>query len=129
MSMLDSTDVVDIGWDKAVDLTNEKWVARRGQPGLPLNDKVYSFPMGVEGRGLIYNKTAIEKALGKTFDPKEYNTMDKLKALLEELKSKGMATPVVLSKEDWSLGSHYFGYLYITQAGRQERSPRTISTS
>ena len=116
MSMLDTTDVVDIGWDKAVDLTGEKWVADAGNQAYRINDKVYSFPMGVEGRGLIYNKTAIEKTLGKTFDPKEYNTMDKLKALLEELKSKGMATPVVISKEDWSLGSHYFGYLYITQS-------------
>ncbi len=126
MSMLDTTDVVDIGWDKAVDLTGEKWVADAGNQAYRINDKVYSFPMGVEGRGLIYNKTAIEKTLGKTFDPKEYNTMDKLKALLEELKSKGMATPVVISKEDWSLGSHYFGYLYITQSDDEGASAAYI---
>lgn len=98
----------------------------QGNQAYRINDKVYSFPMGVEGRGLIYNKTAIEKTLGKTFDPKEYNTMDKLKALLEELKSKGMATPVVISKEDWSLGSHYFGYLYITQSDDEGASAAYI---
>lgn len=52
--------------------------------------------------------------------------MDKLKALLEELKSKGMATPVVISKEDWSLGSHYFGYLYITQSDDEGASAAYI---
>ena len=48
MSMLDTTDVVDIGWDKAVDLTGEKWVADAGNQAYRINDKVYSFPMGVE---------------------------------------------------------------------------------
>lgn len=116
MSMLDTTDVVDIGWEKAVDLTNEKWVADAGNQVYKIDGKVYSFPMGVEGRGLIYNKTAIEKTLGKSFDPAAYNTLDAFKGLLGELKAKGMAAPVVLSKEDWSLGSHYFGYQYIVQS-------------
>ena len=124
MSMLDTTDVVDIGWEKAVDLSGEKWVDDAGEQAYRIDGKVYSFPMGVEGRGLIYNKTAIEKTLGKTFDPAAYNTLDKLKGLFEELKAKGMETPVVLSKEDWSLGAHYFGYQYIIQSEKPEEKGR-----
>ncbi len=126
MSMLDTTDVVDIGWEKAVDLSGEKWVDDAGEQAYRIDGKVYSFPMGVEGRGLIYNKTAIEKTLGKTFDPAAYNTLDKLKGLFEELKAKGMETPVVLSKEDWSLGAHYFGYQYIIQSEKPEENAAYI---
>lgn len=116
MSMLDTTDVVDIGWPNAVDLTDEQWVADAGEQAYRIDGKVYSFPMGVEGRGLIYNKTAIEKILGRTFDPAAYNTYDTFKALLDELKAGGMQAPVVVTNEDWSLGSHYLGYLYVLQS-------------
>ena len=116
MSMLDTTDVVDIGWPNAVELTDEQWVADAGEQAYRIDGKVYSFPMGVEGRGLIYNKTAIEKIIGRTFDPAAYNTYDKFRALLDELKAGGMKAPVVLSNEDWSLGSHYFGMLYVAQS-------------
>ncbi len=126
MSMLDTTDVVDIGWEKAVDLTDEKWVAEAGDQAYRIDGRVYSFPMGVEGRGLIYNRTAIEKTLGRTFDPAAYNTLDKLKGLFDELKAKGMEAPVVLSKEDWSLGAHYFGYQYIIQSEKAEENAAYI---
>lgn len=126
MSMLDTTDVVSIGWDKAVDLSDEKWVDDAGTYAYPIDGKVYSFPLGVEGRGLIYNKTAIEKIIGKTFDPAAYNTYDKFKALLDELKAGGMKAPIVLSNEDWSLGSHYFGMLYVTQSENAEENDAYI---
>ena len=39
MSMLDTTDVVDIGWEKAVDLTDEKWVAEAGDQAYRIDGK------------------------------------------------------------------------------------------
>ncbi len=119
MAMLDTTDVVSLYAEKALDLSDETWAKDESAQTYTLDGKVYSFPMGVEAKGLIYNKTVIEKTLGRTFDPAEYNTLDKLKALLEELKSKGMETPVALSKEDWSLGSHVFGTVYQSQADNE----------
>lgn len=115
MAMLDTTDVVQLAKEKAIDLSGEKWVADAGDHAYRIDGKVYSFPMGMEGKGLIYNKTAIEKALGETFRPEEINTFDKLKALFARLSANGL-TPVLISKEDWSLGAHVFGYLYESQS-------------
>ena len=100
MAMLDTADIVALYQEKALDLSDEAWAKDEGGQLYRIDGKVYSFPMGVEGKGLIYNKTVLEQTLGRTFDPAEYNTYDKFKALLEELKSKGMAAPVALSKED-----------------------------
>jgi maltose-binding protein MalE len=52
-----------------------------------IDDKVYSFPFCVEGRGLIYSKKAIEDILGTEFDPATINSYDSLKALLESLRA------------------------------------------
>lgn len=120
MAMLDTTDIVALYQEKALDLSDEAWAKDEGGQLYRIDGKVYSFPMGVEGKGLIYNKTVLEQTLGRTFDPAEYNTYDKFKALLEELKSKGMAAPVALSKEDWSLGSHVLGTLYESQSETSE---------
>lgn len=66
----------------ALDLSDERWVADAGSHAYRIDGKVYSFPMGIEGKGLIYNKTLIEKTLGEAFHPEEYNTLDKLTALI-----------------------------------------------
>lgn len=120
MAMLDTTDVVSLYAEKALDLSEEKWAKESGALTYPIEGKVYSFPMGVEGKGLIYNKTVLSEKLGREFDPKDYNTYDKFKALLAELASKGMATPVAISKEDWSLGAHFFGTFYEAQSETEE---------
>jgi raffinose/stachyose/melibiose transport system substrate-binding protein len=117
MAILDTTDIVSLGEEKAVDLTNEKWVSECSDLVTKVNDKVYSFPFCVEGRGLIYNKTVIEKTLGKEFDPASINSYDSFKSLLEELVAAGMETPVVISKEDWSLAAHQLAYIYETFDG------------
>lgn len=49
MSMLDTTDVVDIGWDKAVDLSGEKWVADAGNQALPHQRQSVFLPHGGGG--------------------------------------------------------------------------------
>ena len=115
LAMLDTTDVVQIAETRALDLSDERWVADAGSHAYRIDGKVYSFPMGIEGKGLIYNKTLIEKTLGEAFHPEEYNTLDKLTALFARLSEKGV-TPMLISKEDWSLGSHYAGFLYESQS-------------
>ena len=119
LAMLDATDVVSLAAEKALDLSDEKWVEDAGSLAYRIDGKVYSFPMGVEGKGLIYNKTLLDKTLGKPFDPAEYNTLDKLTALFKTLSDKGV-TPVTVSKEDWSLGAHFMGMLYQAQSKEQD---------
>ncbi len=116
MAMLDTTDIDALGPEKALDLTGENWVADAGDLAYHIGGKVYSFPTGAESKGLIYNKTAIEQTLGQPFDPSQYNTLAKLESLFQALAAKGMDSPVVLSKEDWSLGAHYAGQIYEAQS-------------
>ena len=117
LAMLDITDIIALAEEKAVDLTDEAWTAECETSLLYLNDKVYSFPFCVEGRGLIYCKSTIEDVLGEEFDPASINSYDALKALLEKLAANGMETPVVISKEDWSLAAHQLGLVYDTYDG------------
>ena len=117
LAILDTTDVKELAEEKAVDLSDEKWIAEMGGMTADINGKVYSFPLCIEGRGIIYNKTAIEDTLGKEFDPASINSYDSFKAILEELRAAGMEYPVVLTKEDWSLGAHQLQYVYETKDG------------
>lgn len=126
MAMLDTTDVVALAEEYAVDLSGEDWIAECENQVYRLNDTVYSFPFCVEGRGLIYNKTAIEEALGTEFDASTINSYDAFKALLESLRAAGMENPVVLSKEDWSLGAHQLGFIYDAYDGTTEGSGEVI---
>ena len=126
MAMLDTTDIVALAEEYAIDLSGEKWVSECENSVYKMNDKVYSFPFCIEGRGLIYNKTAIEDTLGRDFDPSTINSYDTFKALLEELEAAGMEKPVVLSKEDWSLGAHQLGFIYDTYDGTTAGSAEVI---
>lgn len=127
MAMLDTTDVIALAEEYAIDLSGEKWISECENQVTRISDKVYSFPFCIEGRGLIYNKAAIEDTLGKEFDAGTINSYDALKALLEELKAAGMEKPVVLSKEDWSLGAHQLGFIYDTYDGTTAGSAEVIS--
>ena len=57
--MLDTTDVVQIAEEKALDLSGEPWVSEAGNMAYRIKDKVhdeengavYSFPMGRRPRG------------------------------------------------------------------------------
>lgn len=127
MAMLDTTDVIALAEEYAVDLSDEDWVSECESQVTKVNDKVYSFPFCVEGRGLIYNKTAIEKTLGTDFDASTINSYDSLKQLLEDLRAGGMENPVVISKEDWSLGAHQLGFIYDTYDGTTAGSADLIN--
>ena len=86
LAILDTTDVKTLAEEKAVDLSSEDWIKEMKGLTTEVNGKVYSFPLCIEGRGIIYNKTAIEKTLGRDFDPASINSYDSLKAIFEELR-------------------------------------------
>ena len=126
MAILDTTDVEALATEYALDLSDEKWTQECVGQLTTVDGKIYSFPFCIEGRGLIYNKTAIEDTLGTSFDPSTINSYDALKELLESLRSAGMENPVVLSKEDWSLGNHQLGFIYDTYDGTTSGSAELI---
>lgn len=92
--------------EKAADLSNEAWTGEAEEYLTKINGKVYSFPLCIEGRGIIYNKSVIEDTLGTEFDPSDIKTQDDFAALLQSLRDNGMKNPISMAKEDWSLGAH-----------------------
>lgn len=126
LSILDTTDVVALAEEKAEDLTDEPWTAEAEDYLTEVNGKVYSFPLCIEGRGLIYHKAVIEEALGETFDPASIRTQDDLTELLDRLVAAGIEKPVSLAKEDWSLGAHQLQYVYETYDGTTEGAQQII---
>lgn len=126
MAVLDTTDVIALAEEKAADLSAENWTAEAEGYLTEVNGKVYSFPLCVEGRGLIYNKKVIEETLGREFDPEKVTTLEGFEELLEELKSAGMEKPVSLAKEDWSLGAHHLQYIYEAYDGTSEGAQEVI---
>lgn len=116
--MGDPQDVTDFCEEYGADLGDEPWAANGGtQYGITVDGTLYSFPFCIEGRGLIYNKTAIEETLGEEWDPSSVTNLDDLKALLDKLVENGMETPVTLNMEDWSIAGHYLTQVYEEQDG------------
>lgn len=126
LSILDTTDVIALAEEKAEDLTNELWTGEAEEYLTEVNGKVYSFPLCIEGRGLIYNKAVIEEALGETFDPSAIRTQDDFVSLLDRLVAAGIEKPVSMAKEDWSLGAHQLQYVYETYDGTSEGAQEMI---
>lgn len=128
LAMLDTTDVIEIAKEKAVDLSGEGWIKEIDDTNVTkIDGKVYSFPFCIEGRGIIYNKTAIDKTLGIDFDPSTINSYDSLKDIFDQLRAAGMENPMVVSKEDWSLGAHQLQYIYETRTGENAGSEEVIA--
>lgn len=126
LSILDTTDVIALAEEKAADLTTEPWVAEAEGYLTEVNGKVYSFPLCIEGRGIIYNRTVIEETLGEPFDPASITTLADFTALLDRLVASGMERPLSLAKEDWSLGAHQLQYIYETYNGTSEGAQEVI---
>ena len=126
MSILDTTDVIALAEEKAADLSNEAWLKEAEGYLTEVNGKVYSFPLCIEGRGIIYNKQVIEDTLGETFDPSSIRTLDDFVALLDRLVEAGMEHPVSLAMEDWSLGAHHLQYIYETYDGTSDGAAEVI---
>ncbi len=114
ISMVDAKDINSLAQDHALDLSDEQWVEDTTQE-IDIDGVVYGFPVCVEARGIIYNKTAIEDITGEEFVPEDYSTREAFAELLETLKEGGMETPTGVMKEDWSLGAHYLAEVGETQ--------------
>ena len=126
MAILDTTDVIALAEEKALDLSEEAWTAEAEEYLTKVNDKVYSFPLCIEGRGIIYNQAVIEEKLGREFDSTQITTMDDFVGLLDELVEAGMERPVSMAKEDWSLGAHQLQYIYETYDGTSPGAQKVI---
>lgn len=120
MAILDTTDVIALAEEKAADLTGEAWTEQAEEYLTEVNGKIYSFPLCIEGRGVIYNKAVIEEALGEEFEPESITTLSEFTDFLEKLKKAGIEKPVSMAKEDWSLGAHQLQYIYETYDGTSE---------
>lgn len=125
-SILDTTDVIALAEEKAADLTEEPWVEEAEGYITEVNGKVYSFPLCIEGRGIIYNKAVIEETLGESFDADSVTTQAEFLKLLDRLVDAGMEKPVSMAKEDWSLGAHQLQYIYETYEGTSEGAQEVI---
>ena len=78
ISICDPGNVTEMGEEKFLDLSNEKWVADGGDTlGTKVNGVLYGFPVCVEAAGMVYNKTAIEDILGREFVADDYATPEK----------------------------------------------------
>jgi len=112
--MLDPSDIAKFS-DKFADLSGEKWVgdAADGTLGAATIDgKVMGFPLTVEGYGLIYNKSVLDKA---SVDPASIKTTKDLEAAFAKIAETGVS-PMVLSPMDWSLGAHFLPTVYMDQS-------------
>ncbi len=126
LSILDTTDVIALAEEKAADLSDEPWIEEAEGYLTEVNGKIYSFPLCIEGRGIIYNKAVIEETLGESFDPDAVTTQDEFVELLDRLVEAGMEKPVSMAKEDWSLGAHQLQYIYETYEGTSEGAQEVI---
>lgn len=126
LSILDTTDVIALAEEKAADLSGEKWTEEAADYLTEVNGKVYSFPLCIEGRGIIYNKKVIDDALGETFDPDSVRSLKEFTKLLDRLVDAGVERPVSMAKEDWSLGAHQLQYIYETYDGTSEGAEKAI---
>lgn len=121
LAIVDTTQVLELAGERIADLSDEPWVEVGGDVmGKYVDGKLYGMPLTIEGRCLLYNKTAIEETLGREIDPDDYQSFDDFKALIEELVAAGMETPIVVNSEDWSVGQHLLQYIYEYQNGTTE---------
>jgi raffinose/stachyose/melibiose transport system substrate-binding protein len=121
MAMMSPDSIVNKYKDFGIDLSGEKWNEETVYGVKDAEGKIAGFPFSIEGFGLVYNKSVLDKAVGGTFDPHSINTRDKLKALLDQIKASGVKYPVAYQTENWSVANHYS-----TQFVNQAEDPNTI---
>ncbi len=119
ISVVDIANVKDLAREnKIIDLGDQPWAEIGGKDmGAVINDVLYGMPLTIEAKANLINKTAIEKITGEPFDPLKYQTKEDFEALLKQLREGGMENPVIINKEDWSIGSHFTQYFYGIQDG------------
>ena len=100
--------------DNFLDITDTKFanlVYDWAKPKTPVDGKVLAVPTTAEGIGILYNKTVIEAATGREFDPASIKNRKDFEAILDEI-SKTEYSPIQMSNMDWLLGSHLPSVLF-----------------
>lgn len=117
--VLEGPSNLDVWKHKVADLSKEKWVAEVNPSllGLQQNGQIVGFPVAIEGYGLIYNKSVLDKAGVNPDTIKTYADLEKaFKAIDAKKKELGLDAVVSYStKETWISGNHTFN-IYL--AGR-----------
>lgn len=109
--MVEGLGTYDIWKDFIADLSDQPWVSDTDL-GLTVQNKVYGFPVAIEGYGLAYNAEILEKA---GINPKSLTTRDAYEAAFKILDSKkaelGIDAPVSMAASVagnmwWVAGQH-----------------------
>lgn len=115
--------------DKFLDITDTEFanlVYDWAKPKTSVDGKVLAVPTTAEGIGILYNKTVIEAATGREFDPASIKNRKEFEALLEEI-SKTEYAPLQLSNMDWLLGSHMPSTLFGAVSSDFDKRQEVIS--
>ena len=121
LAMFDPSAALNKYKDVGIDLSGEKWVEETDSELLNEQGQVIGFPFAIEGFGLVYNKSVVEKATGGAFDPFSINTRDKLEELFKQIQASGVQYPVAYQTESWSVSNHYS-----TQFLNQAEDPNSV---
>ncbi|MHB9145211.1 MAG: ABC transporter substrate-binding protein [Symbiobacteriia bacterium] len=101
---------------KVADLSNEPWVKEVNPDllGLKQDGKIVGFPVAIEGYGLIYNKSILDKAGVNPDDITSYTALEKaFKTIDAKKKELGLNNVVSLTtKETWVTGMHDLNILF-----------------
>lgn len=95
--------------------------------GALLDGKFLGIPWTAQGYGLLYNKRAVEEAIGGAFDPASIKTRNDLEALFKKIQASGKA-PVMIHGADWSLGAHYLGLTYSLQSDKVDENRKFVES-
>lgn len=115
MPMVEPYSVNDKYKDIVANLDGAKWIADTDAAFKNAAGNVVGFPFVIEGFGIVYNKTVVEKAVGGTFDPYSIKTRDQFVALLDKVVASGIKKPIAYQTEFWSVSNHYSSQ-FINQA-------------
>ncbi|SNS06571.1 carbohydrate ABC transporter substrate-binding protein, CUT1 family [Anaerovirgula multivorans] len=108
--------------DRLLDVSDQPWVknALSGTTDfVTIDGKIYGMPVTVEAFAYIYNKKAIEEAIGGSFDYKSIRTGDDLKKLFDKLASADKMEAIHVSPMDWSLGAHLSNVFFTAQSSNR----------
>ncbi len=97
--------------DKLLDLSGEPFEELAMEGTLDFvkrsDGRLLGMPATVEGFGFIYNKAAIEEALGEEFHSEDIRTIDALEELFIKLEEAEGIDPIHVSPIGWSIGRHF----------------------
>nr|PZN45412.1 MAG: ABC transporter substrate-binding protein [Bacillota bacterium] len=110
--VMEGPSALEIWGHKVADLSNEPWVAHVNPEllGLKQDGKIVGFPVAIEGYGLIYNKSILDKV---GVDPESIRTYADLEAAFKAIDARKdeLGLDAVVSytlKETWVSGNHTF---------------------